>query len=207
MSETTARTMVSMMTNVITGGTGKEARLSGMRAAGKTGTTQNKNDRWFVGFTPYYVGAVWFGYDEPAALNFSGNPAARAWKHVMSKIHQNLPDREFFHKDTDNKYSVMICADSGMHASPACKTITSKNYSSSNIPEKLCTRHSYTFNENKLASGSDPEVVEKNEEIAGIVEEDLEDIPLDTPPSSPPSPTPSAPPDTGSDINTSDLGV
>lgn len=199
MSETTAKTMVSMMTNVITGGTGKEARLSGMRAAGKTGTTQNKHDRWFVGFTPYYVGAVWFGYDEPAALNFSGNPAARAWKQVMSKVHENLSDREFFHKDTDSKYSMMVCSDSGMHASPSCKTITSKTFSSGNIPEVLCTRHPYTFNENKLAEGSGIDVVEKNEEIAGIVDEEIiPDAPSDTPPAvTPPQP----------EESTSDLGI
>ena len=190
MSETTAKTMVSMMTNVVTGGTGTEARLSGMKAAGKTGTTQNKHDRWFVGFTPYYVGAVWFGYDEPSALNFSGNPAARAWKQVMSKIHENLPDRDFFYNDTDNKYSVMVCADSGMHASPSCKTITSRAYSSANIPEELCTRHPYTFNENKLSTGSAPEVIEKDEEIAGIVEEEeLPDAPAEFPPAPPSSDT------------------
>lgn len=199
MSETTARTMVSMMSNVVTGGTGTEARLNGMRAAGKTGTTQNKHDRWFVGFTPYYVGAVWFGYDEPAALNFSGNPAARAWKQVMSKVHENLSDREFFHNDTDGKYSVMVCADSGMHASPACKTITSRVFTSGNIPDKLCTRHPYSFNANKLESGSNPEVVEKDEEIAGIVDdEDIPDSSSDNPPQSPPS---------GADNGGTDLGV
>lgn len=170
MSETTAETMVSMLTSAVNGGTGTEARLSNMKVAGKTGTTNEKRDRWFVGFTPYYVGAVWFGYDEPASLNFSGNPAARAWKQVMEKVHENLPDKPFFQNDTDNKYSVMICADSGMHASPACKTITGRNYSSSNIPEKLCTHHSYSFNPDQLATGG--EVVEKDEEVEGIVEED-----------------------------------
>jgi hypothetical protein len=61
----------------------------------------------------------------------------------------------------------MLCADSGMRATPACKNLTSKDYKSSAIPDKRCTTHPYTFNKNELNSGS---VIEKDEEIEGIVE-------------------------------------
>ena len=173
-SETTARDMVSMLQGVVSGGTGTAARLSGMPVGGKTGTTSSNNDRWFVGFTPYYVGAVWFGYDKPATLRgFSPNPAAVAWRKVMAPIHEDLPYRDFFAGDTDGKYSIMICADSGMHASPACDRITSKTYSKSDIPDTLCTRHPYTFNKNDLLKGS-AKVVETEKDVEGIVDDSTE---------------------------------
>ncbi len=178
MSETTAESMVSMLTGVVTGGTGTSARISGMNVAGKTGTTSSKNDRWFVGFTPYYVGAVWFGYDEPAPLNFSGNPAAIAWRKVMTPIHKNLENKSFLEDEKDGKYSIMICSESGMRASPACKSRTSKNYSKSNIPTKLCTTHPYKFNDNDLAAGSAPEASNRNEDVPAVI---IDDIPADTP--------------------------
>ncbi len=91
----TAWNMTDMLCNAVNSGTGGEARLSGMPAGGKTGTTTNNCDRWFVGFTPYYVAAVWTGYDMPEYMNFSGNPAAQIWKLVMEPIHKDLPTKSF----------------------------------------------------------------------------------------------------------------
>ncbi len=171
-SETTARDMVSMMQGVVTGGTGTVARLSNMPAAGKTGTTSNNHDRWFVGYTPYYVGAVWFGYDQPAPLRgFGSNPAAVAWQKVMAPIHEDLEYQEFFANDTDDKYSIMICADSGMRASPACKSITSKSFKKGDIPKKLCTKHPYTFNKNDLSGGSS-NIPKKDNGVPGVIVDD-----------------------------------
>ena len=68
----TAWNMADMLCNAVNSGTGGEARLTGMPVGGKTGTTTNNCDRWFVGFTPYYVAAVWTGYDMPEYMNFSG---------------------------------------------------------------------------------------------------------------------------------------
>lgn len=170
MSETTAEDMISMLTNAVNSGTGTAARLTGMRVAGKTGTTSSNHDRWFVGFTPYYVGAVWFGYDTPAALRgFSPNPAAVAWRKVMAPIHEDLPNKAFLEDEEKGKYSIMLCEDSGMRATPSCTNLTSKKYKKSDIPDKLCTEHEYKFNKNELNAGS-AEVVEKNEEVEGIVE-------------------------------------
>lgn len=171
MSETTAESMISMLTNVVTGGTGTAARISGMRVAGKTGTTSSNRDRWFVGFTPYYTCAVWFGYDQPATLRgFSPNPAAVAFRKVMTPIHAGLENKPFLADEDDGKYSIMLCADSKMRATPSCNSLTSKKYKKSDVPTKLCTEHEYSFNKNELQSGSAP-TVEKNEEVEGIVED------------------------------------
>lgn len=198
-SETTAETMINMMTDVVNSGTGTAAKISGMRVAGKTGTTSSNNDRWFVGFTPYYVGAVWFGYDEPATLRgFSPNPAAVAWRKVMTPIHQGLSNKQFLADEEKGVYSIMLCAESGMRASPSCTSITSGKFKKSDAPTKLCTQHPYTFNKNELQAGL-TEVVEKNEEVQGVVEDESEETDALLPeaevvlPPNPPVTTPTEP--------------
>ena len=84
-----------MLFNAVNAGTGTEARLSNMPVAGKTGTTTADCDRWFVGFTPYYVAAVWTGYDTPEKISCYGNPAAQIWRSVMAPIHADLPYKAF----------------------------------------------------------------------------------------------------------------
>ncbi len=100
MREQTAYSMTRLLWGVVERGTGTGARLSGgMPAAGKTGTTSEDKDRWFAGYTPYYVGAVWFGHDVPKSMErlLSGkpNPAALLWKRVMDIIHRDLPNKSF----------------------------------------------------------------------------------------------------------------
>ena len=87
--------MTDLLRNAVTSGTGTGARLPNMPVAGKTGTTSSNKDRWFVGYTPYYVGAVWTGYSRPARIRVSGNPAANIWKQVMTLIHEGLEYKEF----------------------------------------------------------------------------------------------------------------
>ncbi len=86
----TAHVMTYMLQNAVEAGTGTEAALWTMPVAGKTGTSTDYKDRWFVGCTPYYVAAVWTGYDQPAYVAASGNPAARIWKSVMQPLHDGL---------------------------------------------------------------------------------------------------------------------
>lgn len=71
--------------------------LKGMSSAGKTGTTVNRKDGWFCGYTKYYTTAVWVGADMPKKISgLSGNSyPGRIWKQFMQEIHKNLPDREF----------------------------------------------------------------------------------------------------------------
>jgi membrane peptidoglycan carboxypeptidase len=84
-----------MMQNAVENGTGGEAALWTMPVAGKTGTSTDYKDRWFVGCTPYYVAAVWTGYDIPERVQTSSNPAAKAWKKVMGPIHEGLTWQSF----------------------------------------------------------------------------------------------------------------
>lgn len=83
----TAFIMNKLLQSVVTTGTGMPAELTNMLVAGKTGTTSDNKDRWFVGLTPYYVGVTWFGYDLPKEVVVTGsNPALLAWKAVMSAV-------------------------------------------------------------------------------------------------------------------------
>lgn len=118
-SAETAHTMTGLLQGVVTGGTGSGAALRNMPAAGKTGTTSDDNDRWFIGYTPYYLGAVWFGYDAPAALSSVGyNPSVSVWKAVMSKVHANLKYKPFSNAvPSDISY---VCGASGKTATSLC---------------------------------------------------------------------------------------
>jgi len=95
-SEVSAYWMTSMLHDAVVSGTGGSANLGrSMPTAGKTGTSSDSKDRWFVGFTPYYLAAVWTGFDTPAEMTSSGNPAAQIWKMIMEPIHEELETREF----------------------------------------------------------------------------------------------------------------
>ncbi len=67
----------------------------GIPIAGKTGTTSNKNDAWFVGYTPYYVAGMWIGNDIQVSLSNGSVSAADYWKKIMKEIHEDLPDKSF----------------------------------------------------------------------------------------------------------------
>lgn len=118
MKEKTAYYVNNLLKNVVAAGTGTSAKFSGMTIAGKTGTTTNNYDRWFVGYTPYYTAAVWTGYDSPAKIHVSGNPAAILWKKVMSKVHVGLKDKDF--SEPAGVMTVQYCMDSGKLPTDLC---------------------------------------------------------------------------------------
>ena len=87
------RDLMAMLNGVIVEGTGRAAALPGREAAGKTGTTQDYRDAWFVGFTPDFVAGVWVGNDDYSPMrNVTGGtlPAA-IWKTVMTAAEEGLP--------------------------------------------------------------------------------------------------------------------
>lgn len=99
LSEATAFIMTSMMSDVINGGTAWQARRVGftLPAAGKTGTTNDYRDAWFVGFTPHLVTGVWIGYDMPRTIianGYAGELAVPLWGRFMTAATRNdKPDR------------------------------------------------------------------------------------------------------------------
>lgn len=117
--ETTAWYMNNMLQRVFeSGGTAKGQGIKGQHAAGKTGTTSDNKDRWFVGYTPYYTTAVWVGYERNAKINATGNPAIGLWNKVMTRLHDGLPDKDY--PDPGGRRTITYCQDSGLLATEWC---------------------------------------------------------------------------------------
>ncbi|MCL2353638.1 MAG: transglycosylase domain-containing protein, partial [Defluviitaleaceae bacterium] len=98
-SRNSAYVLTDMMRGVMTGhGTAGSARFPGMDMAGKTGTTENGRDQYFVAYTPYFTAGVWIGHDRARDLSgaiTSVRPDTRIWRHVMVQVHEDLPNRSF----------------------------------------------------------------------------------------------------------------
>ena len=91
-----AREMTDMLTSVLKYGTGRDYSLSSMDSAGKTGTTDDDKDRWFVGYTHYYTTSIWIGYDIPKSIPSELNHATiDMWKSYMEDIHRGLKTVNF----------------------------------------------------------------------------------------------------------------
>lgn len=122
--------------------------------AAKTGTTNDNKDLYFAAYTPYFVGTVWFGYDQPRYMqNFQPSPALTAWDLVMTKIHEKYLTRA---KETGEKvkefdFSELVervyCKDSGLLAGEYCSLDPRGNrtstgyYTRDNIPTTECDVH------------------------------------------------------------------
>ena len=125
-----------------------------MPAAGKTGTTNNDNDKWFVGYTPYYVGAVWYGFDQNASIRNAGvttNISAKLWGMVMEKVHSDLPVKEF--SVPPGVVEAKICTKSGKLANSGC-TSSVEYFISGTEPTKHCTNHGSAAKKNETPSPS-----------------------------------------------------
>ena len=99
----TAYVMTSMLEGVIAEGTGYPNAQIGRPAAGKTGTTSDFRDAWFVGYTPDLVTAVWLGNDNYARMNesYGGNIPARVWARFMKAALAKTPRHEFAYPSTE----------------------------------------------------------------------------------------------------------
>ena len=100
--ENACRQMTDMLQTVITSGTGRGYSLGKMPCAGKTGTTNDNKDGWFVGYTPYYTTSVWVGYDIPKEVPGLGGGTypGKIWHSFMSWLHDGLEPVDFIHPMT-----------------------------------------------------------------------------------------------------------
>jgi penicillin-binding protein 1A len=92
-----ARLMTYMLKGVVTQGTGTKAKLT-RECAGKTGTTSDYKDAWFIGYTPEYAAAVWVGNDDEAKKMYrvtGGTYPAQIWHDIMQAVTVNLPESKF----------------------------------------------------------------------------------------------------------------
>ena len=117
--EEVAYVMTDMLKAVLTEGTGSDASIGKMPVAGKTGTTNNKYCVWFVGYTPYYVGATYIGDDvgrkdsngnkiDLRPVEGSSSTTAKLWANVMKPIHENLEVVDFEKPSGINFYKINL---------------------------------------------------------------------------------------------------
>lgn len=160
LSEKAAHTTMSTLRTVVTHGTGGGAWLSsGTQTAGKTGTTDDDKDRWFVGISPYYTAAVWVGYDTPKTITgYGANPALTLWRAVMEPVHNKLDKKSFDIPKADNSGAttvleptvvVEICEDSGLLPGELCaldyrgSRVVETEFKENEAPTEVCTAHQY----------------------------------------------------------------
>ncbi len=142
--EKTAALMVSLLRSVMDGGTGATARTShGYRApaGGKTGTTDDYSDAWFVGFTPYLATGVWVGFDEkkPIGKRMTGTAAALpAWSEFMKAAEEEYGDDDFIVPET--LVEVTTCRETGLVALPDCPKVKDM-FLRGQQPSRTCPIH------------------------------------------------------------------
>lgn len=105
-----ARMMTDMLVSVIQSGTGRGLDLGNMPCAGKTGTTNDNKDGWFVGYTDYFTTSVWVGYDMPKELpGLSGaSYPGSIWKSFMEQLHFGLEPVDFLPYIDEQNYDYNI---------------------------------------------------------------------------------------------------
>ncbi len=150
LSEETAYIMCDMMEGVVNEGTATSIRRFFKRpSAGKTGTSQNYTDAWFVGFTPQFVAGCWLGFDDArikfgGAYGQGGKAAAPIWGRFMQLLYsdENFDFPLEYFLMPDNVQEVSICSITGLLAGPNCPgqiELVNKRL----IPRKCTSNHVY----------------------------------------------------------------
>lgn len=148
LKEKTTYYINELLKGVVSVGGGYDARLNNMTVAGKTGSTTSNNDRWFVGYTPYYTAAVWVGYQTPervTAGNGVHNPAAQLWSQVMGLVHEDLEDKPF--ASPGELVTREYCMDTGLLATEECRSdmrgsrVARGYYYPEDVPTQYCQAH------------------------------------------------------------------
>jgi penicillin-binding protein 1A len=144
LSPQTAFMMTSMLADVVDSGTAYKARQEGFKlpAAGKTGTTNDYVDAWFVGYTPNLATGVWIGFDKPRTIisnGFAGELAVPMWARFMSAATvQDKPER---FKAPKGITGVNVCRVSGQLPSDACDRIITEYFVRGAAPTRICEEH------------------------------------------------------------------
>ena len=145
-SKEVAFVMSDILRTTVANGIAGRAQVPNMPTAGKTGTTQDKSDAWFVGYTPYYVAGIWIGNDTPQIkLNQGSAMAAQLWKIIMTRVHEGLETKQF--EKPDGLITVSVCSQSGKLPTELCSldprgsTIISEIFVQGTQPTEFCETH------------------------------------------------------------------
>ncbi len=143
-TEATARNMTWMMRRVVTSGTAKQAQVANTEVAGKTGTTDESRDTWFVGYSPEYTVAVWVGRDDNGVMNraFGGDVPAAIFSRFMSRVMQDKKDAERgFFRNEKGQVTALVCVETKKQARSVCFNVAEVGYNSVAEFPTFCNRH------------------------------------------------------------------
>jgi penicillin-binding protein 1A len=131
--------MTQMLRGVISSGTGKRATVLKRPVAGKTGTTDNFEDAWFIGYTPSLICGVWVGFNEKKSLGKKQTGARAAlpiWIDFMKAALKGKPVEDF--QPTANIQTILIDRRTGLRATPDCTDVTPENFIAGTEPSRFC---------------------------------------------------------------------
>jgi penicillin-binding protein 1B len=136
--------MSSLLKNVVVDGTAQALRGFGLSQpiAGKTGTTDNSRDAWFIGYTPDLLTLVWIGFDDGASIHGTGSSAALPiWADLMKNIPQHLSGTWF--RTPPGVLKKEVCAETGQPAVPGgCPNTYVEDFLMDHVPTESCRQHS-----------------------------------------------------------------
>ena len=144
-------------------GSSTKAQFSDIPVAGKTGTTDNSDNFWFAGVTPYYSGSVWIGYDIPQKMYGSSGSAATLFGKVMSVVHSGLSYTDI--EAPSGLVQAKVCKDSGKSPTDLCyqdqrgNRVKTEYFIEGTEPKSVCDVHvkvTVNSSNNKLATDNTP---------------------------------------------------
>lgn len=141
MSSQTAYIMNKALGEVVTGGSGSEAKMKNFEVVGKTGTSNERRDLLFMGVTPYYVAGIRYGYDNNDVIEEKDDGLSQmvVWKNVMTKVLASKKPAQF-KLDEAGIIKAQYCTSSGLLAHSACTAQKSGYYKESHQPA-VCSIH------------------------------------------------------------------
>ena len=174
-SEETSDIMCELLQTVDTSYYGTASNVRKFQIMAKTGTTTSDKDRWFCAGTPYYVAAVWVGFDQPESLGVSVNPGGKIFMTVFDEIHKGLEAKEF--PKSDKVVEKTYCRVSGKLAGSNCTSTGKGWYKISNLPAK-CTSCTYQESEEttKISDGILSNAGDTVDEIVNNLGEVIDEI-------------------------------
>lgn len=150
-SEETSDIMCELLQTVDTSYYGTASNVRKFQIMAKTGTTSSDKDRWFCAGTPYYVAAVWVGFDSPETLNASVNPGGKIFFRVFDDIHKGLDAKQF--PKSSGTVEKIFCSRTGKLASSNCGSTQKGWYKITSLPA-VCTSCSSSSSSSVIEAAS-----------------------------------------------------
>lgn len=171
-SEETSDIMCELLQTVDTSYYGTASNVRKFQIMAKTGTTSSDKDRWFCAGTPYYVAAVWVGFDSPETLNASVNPGGKIFFRVFDNIHKGLDAKQF--PKSSGTVEKSFCSRTGKLASSNCGSTQKGWYKITSLPAVCtsCTGSSSSSSVIEAASSAVNDIANNiNDVINGLIGE------------------------------------